>query len=331
MDPSINRYKGKKVLVIGGMGFIGLNLVSLLLDRDAEVTIFDQAQPSTFGQFVHPKKSGLKIFVGDLKDFDSIRRAVMGQEVIFSLAGKSGVCDSNLAPFTDQDINCRAHLCLLEACRKLPNNPMIVFPSTRLVYGVPSYLPVDEKHPLAPMSMYATDKLASENYLILYSRLYGLRSTILRISNPYGPLQPQDGRRYGFANIILQNAVADGSIIIYGEGRQKRDYLFIEDLAEGFLLGGMRGGEGCMIFNIGGWRAFEMIEFARMAVAAAGRGKIVQRPWPPEFLAVETGDYCSDISLAREELGWDIKTDLETGINRTVEFYLGKNKDRGLE
>jgi nucleoside-diphosphate-sugar epimerase len=314
-------YRGKRVLVTGGLGFIGLNTCSRLLDLGAEVTALDNFVPTQITPAFDAVRSHLRLAVADIRDEDKVERVVRDQEVIFNLAGKSGAADSNKTPLNDLDINCRGHLTILEACRTFNPGVSIVFPSSRLVYGKPQYLPVDEKHPLAAESIYAAHKLAVENYHLIYGKLYGLKATVLRISNPYGPFQAGEGRAYGIANSFIQAAVSGRPITLFGDGSQRRDYLYIDDLVDAFLLAASAPTARGKIYNIGEGQGKSLLGLAELAVAAAGRGTIVQVPWPEEYRAIETGDYLSDISLAQHELGWSPCTDIREGIERTVLSY----------
>lgn len=316
-----NFYRGKKVLVTGGLGFIGLNISQRLLELGAIVTVLDNFMPTDVSKSLAEFLGHIKVAIADIRDQEKVERVVRDQEVIFNLAGKSGAADSNKTPLNDLDINCCGHLTVLEACRTFNPGVTIVFPSSRLVYGKPLYLPVDEKHPLVPESIYAAHKIAVENYHLIYGKLYGLKSTVLRISNPYGPFQAGEGRAYGIANSFIQAAVSGRPITLFGDGSQRRDYLYIDDLVEALLLAASVPESRSMIYNIGDGQGTSLLELAELALAAAGQGKIVRVPWPEEYLAIETGDYLSDISLARNELGWSPSTEIREGIERTVISY----------
>ena len=317
----LDYYRGKKVLVTGGLGFIGINTCLRLLDLGAEVTALDNFVSPDLSGRVDPVNSRLRIAVADIRDEEKLERVVLDQEVIFNLAGKSGAVDSNKTPLNDLDINCRGQLTLLEACRSFNPGVTIVFPSSRLVYGKPRYLPVDENHQLAPESIYAAHKLAVENYHLIYGRLYGLKTTVLRISNPYGPMQAGESRAYGIANRFIQAAVAGKAITLFGDGGQRRDYLYIDDLVDALLRAGFAETARGRIYNIGDSRSVSILELAEMAIAAAGAGEIVRVPWPEEYRAIETGDYQSDTARAQKELGWKPYTDIRAGLERTVAFY----------
>lgn len=314
-------YRGKKVLVTGGLGFIGINVCLRLLDLGAQVTVLDNFVPPNPGAPLDALLPRLRVAVADIRDEDKVERVIRDQQVVFNLAGKSGAADSNKTPLNDLDINCRGHLTILEACRSFNPGVAIVFPSSRLVYGKPRYLPVDEAHPVAPESIYAAHKLAVENYHLIYGHLYGLKATVLRVTNPYGPLQLGDARAYGIANRFIQAAVQGEKLTVFGAGEQRRDYLYIDDLVHAMLLAGCREASRGKIYNIGDDRGASLMELAQLAVATAGTGEISQIPWPEEYRAIETGDFQSDISLAARELGWLPVTQLAEGVARTVAFY----------
>lgn len=314
-------YSGKRVLITGGLGFIGLNLSQRLIELGASVTVLDNFMPTEVPQRLFVLLGKIKVAIADIRNEEKVERVVRDQEIIFNLAGKSGAADSNKTPLNDLDINCRGHLNLLEACRVFNTSVTIVFPSSRLVYGKPLYLPLDEKHPLNPESIYAIHKLAVENYHLIYDNLYGIKSTVLRISNPYGPFQSGEGRAYGIANSFIQAAVSGRTITLFGEGNQRRDYLYIDDLVEAFLLAAFTPKSRSKIYNIGDGEGISLLELAQMALDVAGEGEIVRVPWPEKYLAIETGDYLSDITLAQNELGWKPSVGIREGIERTVAAY----------
>jgi nucleoside-diphosphate-sugar epimerase len=314
-------YRGRKVLVTGGHGFIGLNLGQRLLDLGGDVTLLDNFVPSELAGILVEGQGRLKTVVADIRDEDKVERVVRDQEILFNLAGKSGAADSNKAPALDLDINCRGHLTLLDACRRVNPTVTVVFPSSRLVYGKPRYLPVDENHPLAPESIYAAHKLAAESYHLIYGRLYGLKSTVLRISNPYGPMQAGDARVYGIANTFIRTAVQGGDITLFGDGAQQRDYIYIDDLVDAFLKAAASETSRDRIYNVGDGRSVSLRELAELSVRIAGRGDIVYVPWPAEYQTIESGDYVTNCGLIRDQLGWLPFTSLEAGIEKTVSYY----------
>jgi UDP-glucose 4-epimerase len=320
-DPFGGFFHGRKMLVTGGLGFIGLNLSQRLLDLGGEVTLLDNFVPSELTGVLDDRQGRLKTVVADIRDEDKVERVVRDQEIMFNLAGKSGAADSNKAPALDLDINCRGHLILLDACRRVNPTMTVIFPSSRLVYGKPHYLPVDEGHPLAPESIYAAHKLAAENYHLIYGRLYGLKSTVLRISNPYGPMQAGDARVYGIANTFIRNAAHGGIITLFGDGAQRRDFIYIDDLVDVFLKAAMSESARGKVYNVGDCRGVSLRELAELAVGIAGRGEIVHVPWPADYQSIESGDYVTNADFIKDQLGWAPSTSLEDGIKRTLSYY----------
>jgi UDP-glucose 4-epimerase len=315
---STEAYRGSKVLVTGGSGFIGLNLVARLVSLNADVTIYDYAMSRAAEEMAEQNRERLRLCQGDIRDEAKVEEVVRGKDFLFDLAGKSGAADSNKSALLDLDVNCRGHLTLFEACRRVNQQVSIVFPSSRLVYGRPQYLPVDEDHPLQPESFYAVHKTTVEHYLQVYAKQYGIRSTILRISNPYGPLQGHDERIYGVANKFIQAAVENQAIRLFGDGEQKRDYVYIDDLIDALLKAGVRASTPPLIVNIGGDEAVSLQTLSELIVRLAGSGSIEHVSWPDEFLNVETGDYRGRLDKAKEMLDWQPATSLEDGIRKTI-------------
>lgn len=323
----MNDYDGffekKNILVTGGLGFIGLNLTNRLRELGAKIVVFDSYVSSAMTKPLSKILEGVDIVNADIRDEDRVERVMREQDIVFNLAGKSGAVDSNKTPLNDLDINCRGHLTILEACIAFNPNVTIIFPSSRLVYGRPRYLPVDENHPLSPESIYAAHKLAVENYHLIYGRLYGIKTTVLRISNPYGPHQSHGAHAYGIANRLIQSAVLDKTIYIYGDGKQQRDYIYVDDLVEAFLFAASSEKARGKIYNVGGTTAVSLFDLAEMVVSLAGSSsKIEMVSWPEEYLAVETGHYQSNITLANHDLGWQPKTPICEGLVRTIKSYL---------
>lgn len=314
-------YRGAKVLVTGGTGFIGLNLVTRLLELGAEVAVFDYAVTWEAESLATRQRGRLQLIQGDIRDDAKVETAVRGQQFIFDLAGKSGAADSNKAPLLDLDVNCRGHLTVLEACRRVNPEAALIFASSRLVYGKPRRLPVDENHPLQPESIYAVHKLTVEYYLQLYAKLYGLRSAILRISNPYGPLQGSDARIYGVANRFVQLAVSDAVIPLFGDGAQRRDYLYIDDLVTALLCAGLRAAAPALVVNVGGRDVVSLRQLAEAIVRLAAAGRVETVPWPEAYRQIETGDYATSLTLAGQLLDWQPAVSLEQGLAQTIDYY----------
>jgi len=314
-------YRGRPALVIGGLGFIGSNLSRRLLDLDATVTIVTPEQnryPETVAEL---SDRGAAIVDGDLRDMRAMTAAVAGQAVIFNLSGRSGAALSMADPWTDLDVNCRGNLVLLEAVRQENPGAKLVFPGSRLEYGPTAMLPVGEDLAMDPICIHAVHKIAVEQYLRLYQRVYGIRSTVARITNPYGPGQPSSREAYGIINRLIHLAMTNQSLPIYGDGTQLRDYIFIDDAVDALLRMGADPASDGRAYNVGSGTGTRFVDMARAVMAAAGGGRLEFVPWPRLAEQIETGDFVADVGRIRGELGWQPVVSLDEGIRRTVEFY----------
>ena len=289
-------YDDQPVLITGPRGFIGSHLGARLTNLGARLTPFE----------------------ADIRDEAAVCEAVIGQKVIFHLAGRSGAVASNLQPLEDLEVNCKGLLNLLEACRLHNPEARIVFASSRLVYGPPQQLPVTEAHPTRPTSIYGLHKLTSEHYLRMYHELYGISTVSLRITNPYGPVYNLKNRSYGVLNIFMQLALSNATIKLYGQGSQLRDFIYIEDLIEAFLVVGQSPTMSGDVFNVCGDEAVSLREAAEIIVSEVGRGNIEHVPWPPDTERVETGDFLADISKIKRVTGWQPRTEFREGIQKAL-------------
>lgn len=311
--------KQKNVMILGGLGFIGKNLYTALLADGYSVTIVADRVDDADGFLTHEVKK--YVVQGSILDRDFLEKQIAGFDIIYSLAGRSGASDSIRDPYADLDRNLKGHLNILEACRKHNPNAIIVFPSSRLVYGKPKYNPVNEVHPLTPESIYAIHKLTVEHYYLLYQQLYNIKSVILRISNPYGPYQKFGSNHYGILNWFVHKALTGEVIEIYGEGEQKRDFLHIDDLVNvlrACIHSPVMFGK---IYNVGFGRGISIRETVELIVKHVPGSRAVFKPWPEVDRKIETGDYISDISKLAKDIGWSPAIGFEEGIQATVRFY----------
>jgi UDP-glucose 4-epimerase len=311
-------YRGRRVGVIGGMGFIGSNLTAALVRAGAEVTAVTPSRDRHDASIRSFEAQGVRVLEADIRDVPAMRAAVEGQWVVFNVAGRSGALQSLQEPGTDLDVNCGGSLALLEAMRLERPDGKLVFAGSRLVYGAAASLPVHEDQPLAPLCPHGVHKAAVEQYLGIFGRLYGLRSSILRITNPYGAGQPSARSAYGVINYLIHRALAGETLPIYGDGRQLRDYVFIGDVVEAALAAGADSRADQRIYNVGSGVGTSMIEAARQIVAAVGSGRIEFRPWPPLVREIDTGDFVADVSRLASEVGWHPTVTFADGLRRTV-------------
>ncbi|HUS70140.1 MAG TPA: NAD-dependent epimerase/dehydratase family protein [Anaerolineae bacterium] len=327
-----NSYRDKRVMITGGLGFIGSNLAHRLVEYGADVLIVDSLIPDYGGNLfnVEDIKDRVRINVADVRDASGMNYLVRGQDYIFNLAGQVSHIDSMSDPYTDLEINCRSQLSLLEACRR--NNPSVkvIYASTRQIYGVPDYLPVDEKHLLHPTDVNGINKMAGEWYHILYSNVYGIRATSLRLTNTYGPRQLMKHNRQGFIGWFIRLAIDSEEISLYGDGRQLRDLNYVEDVVEAFLLAGAMEMVNGNVYNLGGLEPVSLLHIVETLMELCPLASYRLVPFPPEKKRIDIGDYYGDYTKIRETLGWQPRVPLREGLARTIEYYR-QHKERYWE
>ena len=316
-------YAGKRTLITGGLGFIGSNLAKKLVAHGAHVTLVDSLIPEYGGNLfnIADIRHQVIVNVSDVRDPFAMAYLVEGQDILFNLAGQTSHLDSMTDPHTDLAINAGAQLSILEGCRKANPGIKIVFASTRQLYGKPDYLPVDERHPIRPVDVNGINKLAGEWYHLLYNNIYGIRACALRLTNTYGPRMRVKDARQTFLGIWVRRLIEGKPIQVFGDGRQLRDFNYVDDCVKALLLAGASEAANGRIFNLGSEEVISLRELAQFLVGLGEGGTFEIVPFPSERAAIDIGDYYSDFSLIRQELSWEPKITLREGLQRTVAYY----------
>jgi UDP-glucose 4-epimerase len=321
-------YRGKQILVTGGAGFIGSNLSRMLADLGAQVTAVDSLIPDYGGSLhnLEGYRDRITLNIADVRDPFSMNYLVQGKDYLFNLAGQVSHLDSMQNPYIDLDVNVRAQLSILEACRL--HNPAIriVFASTRQLYGRPVRLPVAEDHPINPVDVNGINKAAAEHYNLLYHRTYGIPVTVLRLTNVYGPRMRIKDARQTFVGWWLRQAVEGQVLRIFGDGQQLRDLNYVDDVSRAMLLAGARPESNGQVYNLGA-EPISLIDLARLLIEVNGKGACELVPFPPERKTIDIGSYYGDYSKVRAELGWQPGISLRDGLTSSIAFYrehLGK-------
>ncbi len=316
-------YAGLPVMITGGCGFIGSNLADRLVALGARVLIVDVLAPEYGGNLfnISHLRDRLTLNIADVRTEWTMRYLVREQAVLFNLAGQVSHLDSMTDPATDLEINCRAQLTLLEACRRENPSIAIVHASTRQIYGRPRYLPLDEAHGTVPTDVNGINKLAGEQYHLLYSAVHGLRACALRLTNTFGPRMLMSHGRQGFLPWFVRRAMDGLPITLYGDGEQLRDVTYVDDAVDAFLRAGRNPAANGLAINLGGVRPYSLREIAETIVRLVGKGSLVSIPWPEQRRAIDIGSVYSDHRRAREILGWEPTIDLEEGLTRMIAFY----------
>ena len=315
-------FSGLKVMVTGGLGFIGSNLARRLVQLGARVSVVDALIANFGGNLanLHDVADKLEIHEVNLSDKAAIERLVVGCDVIFNLAGNVSHIDSMRDPVTDLNANVLAQIVLLEACRSHAPKARIVFASTRQIYGRPAYLPVDERHPLQPVDVNGINKMAAEAYHTLYTQVYGLWTASLRLTNTYGPRMRIKDARQTFLGIWLRKVLEDGVFEVWG-GDQQRDLTYVDDVVDAFLLTATQAQAAGQIYNIGGCPPVSLLSLACSLTQLAGSGRFEHKEFPPERKRIDIGDYFADDRRFRNLTGWAPRVTLEEGLATTVDYY----------
>jgi UDP-glucose 4-epimerase len=316
-------YRGRRVMITGGLGFIGSNLAIRLVDLGAEVLLVDSLIPDSGGNLfnIEPVQSRLRLNVADIRQASTMNHLVRGQDVIFNLAGQVSHIDSMRDPHTDLEVNCRAQLTLLEACRHHNPGAKVVYAGTRQVYGRPDALPVTERHLVRPTDVNGINKVAGEYYHLVYNNVFGVRACSLRLTNVYGPRQLIRHNRQGFIGWFVRLALDGREIEIFGDGSQVRDFVFVDDAADAFLRAGATDAVNGEVFNVGGDEHWTHAEVVTMLVELSGRATFRYVDWPAEKKAIDIGSFYADSSRFRETTGWAPTVRLRDGLARTLDYY----------
>jgi UDP-glucose 4-epimerase len=323
MNNYSHTYDGARVLVTGGLGFIGSNLAHRLVELGAHVTLVDSLIPLYGGNLrnIAAIANQVTVNIADVRDEYSMDYLVQGQNFLFNLAGQTSHLDSMRDPYTDLEINCRAQLAILEACRKHNPDLKLVYASTRQIYGRPDYLPVDERHLLHPTDVNGINKMAGEWYHILYNNVYGVRACALRLTNTYGPRMRVKDSRQTFLGIWIKQILSGEPIQVWGDGAQIRDFNYVDDAVEALLMTGALPAADGQIFNLGSDETINLRDLAELLVEINGAGSYSVVPFPADRKPIDIGDYYAEYRLIQGRVGWRPRVSLREGLRRTLEFY----------
>jgi UDP-glucose 4-epimerase len=316
-------YRDRRVMITGGLGFIGSNLARRLVELGADVLIVDSLIPEYGGNLfnVDGIADSVTVNIADIRQQSTMNYLVRDRDVIFSLAGQVSHIDSMKDPYTDLEINCRSQLTVLEACRNHNPRVKVVFAGTRQVYGRPDSLPVRETHLVRPTDINGINKAAGEYYHLVYNNVFGVRACSLRLTNVYGPRQLIKHNRQGFIGWFIRLAIENKPISIYGDGTQLRDFVYVDDAADAFLRAGASDACNGVAFNVGGDGPISHRDLASLLVKIAGAGSVQFVEWPPDKKAIDIGSFYADSTKFKRTTGWEAAVALADGLARTVAFY----------
>lgn len=319
----ITAFKDKNVLITGGLGFIGSNLAIRLIEAGAKVTLVDSLIPTYGGNLfnIEPVKYRARVNISDVRDQHAMKYLVANQDYLFNLAGQTSHLDSMEQPENDLNINVLAQLHILEACRLHNPNLRLIFASTRQIYGRPMYLPVDENHPLNPVDVNGINKLAGEQYHRLYYDVYGIRSTILRLTNTYGPRMRIKDARQTFLGIWIKRLLQGQPMQIFGDGKQVRDYNYVDDVVDAMLITALAQNAYGEVYNLGSEQDLTLTETAQIMSDLHPSAGFEYVDFPPSRKSIDIGNYQGSFEKIKRELGWQPRTVFYEGMRQTIAYY----------
>jgi len=316
-------YRGRAVMITGGLGFIGSNLARRLVELGADVLLVDSLIPDYGGNLfnIDGIADRVRVNVADIRQQTTMNYLVQDRDVIFNLAGQVSHIDSMRDPYTDLEINCRSQLTVLEACRNHNPKVKVVFAGTRQVYGRPDTLPVAETQLVRPTDVNGINKAAGEYYHLVYNNVFGVRACSLRLTNVYGPRQLLKHNRQGFIGWFIRLAIENRTIEIYGDGTQRRDFVYVDDAADAFLRAGASDACNGEVFNVGGDEPISHRDLTALLLKVAGTGSVRYVEWPAEKKAIDIGSFYADSTKFKTATGWRPGVPLDDGLRRTIAFY----------
>lgn len=319
----MSRFRDARVLITGGVGFIGASLAIPLVEAGAHVTLVDAMIPEYGGNLfnIEPIRDRVTINYGDICDVSAMNWLVRDQDYVFHLAGQVSHILSMSNPFPDIDYNIKGTVVVMEAVRKHNPRTRVIFTGTRGQYGQAVKLPVDEEAPTNPKGIYEISNLTAEKIIKVYGEVHDIHTVLLRLTNVYGPRAQMKHHHYGVANWFVRLAIDNEPIKVFGDGRQQRDFLFIDDCVEAILMSAQCEYARGEILNVGVDQPTSFLALAKAIVEVAGTGRWEYAPFTPERKAQEPGNFYSDISKIRRLVGWTPRTALPEGLAKSIAYY----------
>lgn len=314
--------KGQKVLIIGGLGFIGSNLAHRCLELGAEVFIYDNLDPRSGGNLYNVKdiKNYCQLHYNDILNFDHLSKEIDNKDIIFNCAASTSHPFSMKEPWIDLDVNSRGVINILEAIRRFNREVKFVHLGTSTQLGPLQYKPADEIHPEFPTDIYSANKMVSEKYVLIYAKAHNLNLTVVRLSNIFGPRASIHNSDFTFNNYFIGLALQGKPITIYKPGSQLRNVLYVDDAVEALIATALSDKTNKETFFAAGDNHISVAEIAEKTAGIIG-GSVKYIDWPRDRKATDIGDAVISNKKLKESLNWSPKICMDDGLTRTKKYF----------
>ena len=314
--------KGQRILITGGLGFIGSNLAHACLSAGARVTIYDCLDPHSGGNMrnVREIEDSVEIVLNDIRNLEGIYACIRNKDILFSCAAFTSHPNSMKEPFLDIDVNCKGVINILEAARRFNPDVKIVHVGTSTQVGRMHGVQIDEFHPEFPVDIYSANKSASEKYVLIYGKAYRMQTSVVRLANVFGPRSNIKSPDFGFMNYFIGLALQNKSITVFGDGSQLRNISFVDDCVRALILTALSERANGQVFFATSDSQCTVAEVAQQITHVIG-GHLKFQEWPPDRRVIEIGDAVINSGRIHDALGWRAESSLGSGLRRTREYF----------
>ena len=315
--------KGKKIIITGGLGFIGSNLAHKCLEMGAKVTIYDCLDPRSGGNLYNIKDimKDVELVFSDIANFDEISRHIVNKDIMFNCSASTSHPFSMREPWIDLDVNSRGVINLLESAHRFNRNIKFVHIGTTTQLGKLHYKPADEFHPEFPTDIYSANKSASEKYVLIYGSAYQMPVTVVRLPNVFGPKASIHSPEFTFVNYFIGLALQDKVISVYGDGSQLRNVLYVDDSVSALITAAVDEKSNGEVFFAVGNEHYSVLDISKLITLHFKKGKVNSVPWPSERKVTEIGDAVISNKKIKDVLGWEPQCTFESGLDKTKQYF----------